>query len=194
MVDRVIKVVHSFRHFENPQHIMTCLRVCGAWSRTQDFASLAGEHSIPRDLLEELEGADLQVYQVALQASGRFLTPLSWAQATLPLRMGGCGIQSVTMNAEATRVSSGPLLLALDRGSADVAEHRARPDRLLEQAYKEVAGTISSVLPRERALAFNELRGPYANSWLGLHATPYDGTLIGQPALAALCIAMATMV
>ena len=75
--------------------------------------------------------------------------------------MGGCGIQSVTMNAEATRVSSGPLLLALDRGSADVAEHRARPDRLLEQAYKEVAGTISSVLPRERALAFNELRGPY---------------------------------
>ena len=92
-------------------------------------------------------------------------------------------------------MSSGPLLLALDRGSADVAEHRVRPDQLLEQAYKEVAGTVSSVLPRERALAFNELRGPYpANLWLGLHATPYDGMLIGQLALAALCIAMATMV
>ena len=113
---------------------MTCLRVCGAWSRTQYFASLAGEHSIPKDLLERLEGADLQVYQVALQASGRFLTPLSWAQATPPLRMGGCGVQSVTMSAEGTRVSSGPLLLALDRGSADAAEHRARPDQLLEQA------------------------------------------------------------
>ena len=137
MVDRVIKVIHSFRHFEDPQRIMTCLRFCGAWSRTQYFAAVAGGHSIPRDLLERLEGADLQMYQVALQASGRFLNPLSWAQATLPLRMGGCGIHSVKMNAEATCVSSGPLLLALDRGSADAAELRVRPDQLLEEAYKE---------------------------------------------------------
>ena len=189
VADRVTAVIRAFRHLQHPQHILRALQQAGGWSRIAYFASLEG--ALDDASLTRVEEADCGMLMCALRRWGRFVTPLDWMRCTLPVGQGGLGIKAATFEARIRRPTFGLYLNSLESGLDSVSTQRTDPDKAAEEGYRAVVDLLMSVLPNDRAARLAELRGPHANGWLTGPAQRCDGTLIGQPDVASVCLALA---
>ncbi|MFN9905463.1 MAG: hypothetical protein ACK56F_04970, partial [bacterium] len=95
---------------------MTALRLAGAWSRLQFCASLVPPDLWPPEASQICERADAVALTTALGRYGSGLDGVAWAQATLPVRLGGLGIQSVSAEVPGLFEATAAVLVAIDAG------------------------------------------------------------------------------
>ena len=102
VLDRVLKDIENLQYVRDPRLRYTLLRDCmGSGARMGYMARVLGQAE--RRLFEKADQATLKALAELLRAE---LPPSAAMQATLPLRMGGCGLPAVAVLCEAWRAES----------------------------------------------------------------------------------------
>ena len=128
----VTRAVLNLRRLEHTQHILTALRLAGAWCRAEYLLSQVATWAYDDAAVETLAAADVAVLASALGPHGTRLTssPPDGAraivEATLPIRMGGFGIRWATDEIEPARRHTKALITALEQCHSQAAIKSSR--------------------------------------------------------------------
>ena len=174
------RAVSVLRLLDHPQHILTALRMAGAWSRCEYLLSQAPDWSFDASVVDELAAADLGLLAAALGPHGACLAGADGTravtEATLPVSMGGLGLRWAPHELEPARKHSSALIAALER-DADASSTK----RLRAATQRDRAEVHKSISLGMRAAAEEEL----LRTWSTCNAGG-AGSSIAVPVPAAL--------
>ena len=106
-VAKDIEVVRSLKVIQDPQIEYCLLRHCTGQCQTNFLARMCGFREAYREL-------DYEIHRALESAVGPLSERLAWAQATLPLRLGGLGIRLMSPYAAAAHCASVGAALKLE--------------------------------------------------------------------------------
>lgn len=180
---KAANVVTGLARLEHPQHILTCLRLGGTWSRVAFLAAMTPYAPLAVDsACLTCEAADAGVLSHALGPFGANLGADAWRHAGLPLRLGGLGIlrpseERITAPGHMAQVCAAADAgnpAALTRARADL--HKVRESRG-RATFAELLERARSAADRVRLLETAADAGA-SGGWLGVPANRDYGTLM----------------
>jgi len=178
--DECVARVALLREIGEPQWMVRCTELAGAWSRIQYKVGLAAaEDDIPGETLRRLEEADRDVLALALGPHGGQLGHCEWAWACLPRDHGGLGIRSVSVEATMARQWQPRVIAALNGRHADTpADVRFAADHTRKRVYTILAQNVRDSLCTRRLAVMQAGAGLGGRTWTAAAASSAAKTLM----------------
>ena len=175
--------------FDHPQLTAAALRYSGPWSRVEYLLGLVpgveGDHVAP------LDRASRATLEAAIAPLVGEVDGPGWAQATLPLALGGLGIRSAEVEYPTALAYGQRVVGAAEFGAKAVAQLRGRRKRARVEADKGFLKDhlLPALEPEDRA-RLNEVAAVAHDraSWLAVQSL--TGPALLPPAEAAVAIGM----
>jgi hypothetical protein len=189
VVSAAVSVVSKIQLLEHPQHVAQALALAGSWSRLQyHVRGFAGV--LPADSLERAEQADADALRTACGQHGSRLDTPQWLVAILPLREGGLGIHSVSVEA-AIHAAHRPSIAHDAPGPSPPPPKQAT----IMDARTHAALAIKDILRKcwapAKVAALMDASTSGARAWLSAPLNRMDSTLVTDRRIAATIVAHA---
>lgn len=189
VVSGAIEVVTKFKQLEHPQHIIQALATAGSWSRLQYYIrGYAGV--LPIAALHRGELADIDTLRVACGRHASSVDIPQWLVATLPLRDGGLGIHSVSVES-AIHSSLRPPIPHNNLGPCPPPPKQVALRAARDHVALATKDTLRGNWTDSKVAAMMDRSNPGGSAWLSAYLNRQDGTLITDRPTAAAAIAQA---